>query len=249
MFTKTKTQEIHFTKDYGMFKILKGNRDKYRNVAYRRLKLSMENKHIKSSAIIVNEHMEIIDGQHRFWVCQELGLEVPYTIEIGATRDDAQLLNTTGRYWNIYDHLDAYADSGVKDYQVTLNFISKYGFKIEEALALLINSTSGTGGGVRINFREGSFKVKDLKLANKQAQDILSFESLYDGVRRRSFVYAMLTCFSIPEFDVKRLRSKLAYQKNKLSLVNTKDGCLKELQAIYNYNSTKDKRLRLIRDL
>lgn len=249
MFKHNKKQEIHFTKDYGMFEILQGNRDKYRNAAYRTLKLSMEKKHIQSSAIIVNENMEIIDGQHRFWVCQELGLEVPYTIEVGATKEDAQLLNTAGRYWNIYDHLFAYADSGMKDYQTTVKFIDNHGFNIEEALALLTNATSGTGGGVRIRFRDGSFKVKDLHLANKQANDILSFESLYDGVRRRSFVYAMLTCFSIPNFDVKRLRSKLKYQKNKLSLVNTKDGCLKELQTIYNYNSTEDKRLRLISDL
>ena len=248
MFKHNKKQEIHFTKDYEMFKILQGNRDKYRNAAYNRLKLSMEKKHILSSAIIVNEHMEIIDGQHRFWVCQELGLEVPYTIEVGATRDDAQLLNTAGRYWNIYDHLNAYADSGMKDYQTTLNFISKYGFNMDESMALLSNSTSATGD-IRFKFRGGTFKVKDLHLANKQANDILSFESLYDGVRRRSFVYAMLTCFSIPNFDVKRLRSKLKYQKNKLSLVNTKDGCLKELQTIYNYNSTENKRLRLISDL
>ena len=248
MFTKTKIQEIHFTKDYGMFKILQGNRDKYRNAAYFRLKSSIEKKHIQSSAIIVNEHMEIIDGQHRFWVCQELGLEVPYTIEVGATRDDAQLLNTAGRYWNIYDHLDAYADIGMKDYQTTSKFIDNHGFNIEEALALLTNTIAITGD-MRYKFRGGTFKVKDLHLANKQANDILSFESLYDGVRRRSFVYAMLSCFSIPEFDIKRLRSKLAYQKNKLSEVNTKDGCLKELQAIYNYNSTDDKRLRLIRDL
>ena len=248
MFTKTKTKEILFTKDYGMFKILQGNRDKYKNSAYNRLKVSMKKKHIQSSAIIVNENMEIIDGQHRFWVCQELGLEVPYIIEVGATRDDAQLLNTAGRYWNIYDHLDAYANNGMKDYKVTLGFINKHGFNIEEALALLTN-TIATTGDMRYKFRDGSFKVKDLNLANKQAQDILSFESLYDGVRRRSFVYAMLTCFSIPEFDVERLRSKLTYQKNKLSLVNTKDVCLKELQVIYNYNSKDEKRLRLISDL
>ena len=37
MFTKTKTQEIHITKDYGMFKILKENRDKD-NPNYKQLK-------------------------------------------------------------------------------------------------------------------------------------------------------------------------------------------------------------------
>ena len=37
MFTKAKTQEIHFTKDYGMFKILTGNRDKNQN-NYKKLK-------------------------------------------------------------------------------------------------------------------------------------------------------------------------------------------------------------------
>tara|TARA_A100001037_G_C14533840_1_gene364260 strand:+ start:299 stop:496 length:198 start_codon:yes stop_codon:yes gene_type:complete len=65
MFTKTKTQEIHFTKDYGIFKLLKENRDKD-NPNYEQLKESIQTKHIKSAAVIVNEKMEILDGQHRF---------------------------------------------------------------------------------------------------------------------------------------------------------------------------------------
>ena len=74
---KEQTQLIHFTKDYEMFKIIKENRNKD-NPNYKQLKKSIQTKQIKSAAIIINEHMQIIDGQHRFWICQELGLEVPY---------------------------------------------------------------------------------------------------------------------------------------------------------------------------
>ena len=109
MFTKAKTQEIHFTKDYGMFKILTGNRDKNQN-NYKKLKKSIMQKHIAESAIIVNEHMEIIDGQHRYWVLKDLGYEISYVVGEGLTKKDAQLLNIAGSNWSLYDFLKSYTD-------------------------------------------------------------------------------------------------------------------------------------------
>ena len=52
--------------------------------------------------------------------------------------------------------------------------------------------------------------------AEKTAETILSFESVYKGVRRRSFVFAMLNCLQIKEFDPERLKRKIKLQPNKL---------------------------------
>ena len=247
MFTKTKTQEIHFTKDYEMFKLLKGNRDK--NISnYKKLKESIMQKHITESAIIVNEHMEIIDGQHRYWALKDLGYEISYVIGEGLTKKDAQLLNIASRTWSMYDFLKSYADDGMKEYVRTKEFLKVYNFKIIETLAMLSNRDHARGSHAT-NFKNGTFTIVNYKLAEKYAKDILSFKELYKGVRRRSFVFAMLTCFKTEGFDVEIFRSKLSYQSEKLKEYARTQDCLLAIQSIYNYNTARSKKLRLVNDL
>tara|TARA_R100001443_G_C3330510_1_gene172215 strand:+ start:81 stop:824 length:744 start_codon:yes stop_codon:yes gene_type:complete len=247
MFTKTKTQEIHFTKDYGMFKLLKGNRDKNQN-NYRKLKKSIMQKYIKESPILVNEHMEIIDGQHRYWVLKDLGYEISYVIGEGLTKKDAQLLNIAGSNWSLYDFLKSYTDDGIKEYTKVTGFFKTYNFKIIETLALLSSKDHATGS-VADNFRNGDFVIVNLELAEKNARDILSFKELYKGVRKRSFVFAMLTCFKTEGFDVETFRSKLSYQSEKLKEYSRTQDCLLAIQTIYNYNTKQSNKLRLVNDL
>ena len=247
MFTKAKTQEIHFTKDYGMFKILTGNRDKNQN-NYKKLKKSIMQKHIAESAIIVNEHMEIIDGQHRYWVLKDLGYEISYVVGEGLTKKDAQLLNIAGSNWSLYDFLKSYTDDGIKEYTKVTEFFKTYNFKIIETLAMLSNKDHASEH-VAVNFRKGDFVIVNLKLAEKNARDILSFKELYKGVRRRSFVFAMLICFKTKGFDVETFRSKLSYQSEKLKEYARTQDCLLAIQSIYNYNTARSKKLRLVNDL
>ena len=247
MFTKTKIQEIHFTKDYGMFKIIKENRDKD-NPNYKQLKESIQTKHIKSAAIIVNEKLEILDGQHRFWIFKELGLVVPYTIEVGGTEQDVRLLNTAGKKWSLYDHLTAYANAGLKEYKKTSKFLNHYGFKINETVAML-RSRTRVNGVVMTQFKQGFFKIADLDHAEKTAETILSFESVYKGVRRRSFVFAMLNCLQTKGFDPERLKRKIELQPNKLKAYLSWEECLVDIQKVYNFNEPQSKKLRLVNDL
>lgn len=244
---KEQTQLIHFTKDYEMFKIIKENRNKD-NPNYKQLKKSIQTKQIKSAAIIINEHMQIIDGQHRFWICQELGLEVPYTIEVGATEQDVRLLNTAGKNWSMYDHMTAYANAGLREYEKVKTFLNTYGFSINETLAMLRKRTR-TNGPVVTQFKQGLFKVADLSHAEKTAETILSFEPIYQAARRRSFVFAMLDCLMVEGFDPERLKRKMKLQPNKIKAYVSWEECLLAIQKVYNYNETKERKLRLADDL
>ena len=75
--------KIHVTKDYDMFSYVIGNRD-------------IVNKHVKDLSshieqrdlnipIIVNEKMEVCDGQHRLEAYKALDLPVHYIIKEGLT--------------------------------------------------------------------------------------------------------------------------------------------------------------------
>lgn len=75
---------IQVSYDYGLFKLMGGNREiDYNHV--KRLKKSMQAHPdlSPSNAIEVNEHYYIIDGQHRRMAWQELGMPVYFVVNEG----------------------------------------------------------------------------------------------------------------------------------------------------------------------
>ena len=72
---------IHYTKDYHVFTYLKGNRDVV-NKHVRDLSGEIETRDLEIP-IIVNEKMEVCDGQHRLEAYKVLGKQVPYIIKEG----------------------------------------------------------------------------------------------------------------------------------------------------------------------
>ena len=70
--------EIQKTTDYKLFKKLDGNRDVKRTNAL--VKSIQEFDLTMYSPIIVSEDFRIIDGQHRFVACRELGLPIYFVI-------------------------------------------------------------------------------------------------------------------------------------------------------------------------
>ena len=113
----------------------------------------------------------------------------------------------------------------------------------------MLSSKDHASGRVADNFRKGEFVIVSLDLAEKNAKNILSFKELYKGVRRRSFVFAMLTCFKTEGFDVETFRSKLSYQSEKLKEYSRTQDCLLAIQTIYNYNTKQSSKIRLANDL
>lgn len=70
--------EIQKTTDYKLFKKLDGNRDVKKTNAL--VKSIREFDLTMYSPIIVSVDFRIIDGQHRFAACRELGLPIYYIV-------------------------------------------------------------------------------------------------------------------------------------------------------------------------
>ena len=72
--------KVEETTDYKQFKKVKGNR----GYAQRHLKNLVssiaQNNLLQYSPIIVNDKMEVIDGQHRLAAAQSLGLPIYYVV-------------------------------------------------------------------------------------------------------------------------------------------------------------------------
>ena len=225
------SNQVHTTTDYFLFKSISGNRQ-FNELHYKRLKASMLEQYL-FTVILVNENYEIIDGQHRFKVIQELGLPLNYVICKGYALPEVHRLNANSKTWNSDDYLDGYCNMGKKDYLIYRDFKEKYGFGHNECMGMLTGKNSV---GTSLNeFYNGTFKVTDYEEACRRAELICTLEPFYAGYKRRAFIGALLNLFSKPQFEFTEFIAKLS--KNQSALVDcaTSAQYISLIEEIYNY--------------
>jgi len=187
---------ISISKDYSMFKTLGGNRE-VSKLHLARLKKSMQDNHL-ISPILVNENMQIIDGQHRFTAAKELNLPIYYFIVNGYGLKEVQTLNANSKNWNADDYLTGYVDMGKPAYIEYKQFLNKYKLGHQATRTLLYGYADGS---VTKMFFNGDFIVKDKERAVKIADYLVSLKPFYAGYKRRSFVSTIIALLDNPNFD------------------------------------------------
>lgn len=223
--------KILATREYNMFKNLKGNRPISTNHVAALTKAIAKHNLLPFEAIVVNEHMQIIDGQHRLAVAKANKLVIYYTIAKGATLADIQELNSTSKPWTGYDYLSSYTEIGIESYEKITYYIKEYDLNL--SIALSIFSPSGYGA-----WRD--FKGGKLTIPNEQAS--IEITEAYVRVRKyaeprvykdREFVRAVLKLaqtVSIEEFI-----TKLEVYAQKIEHKSTIQEYLRQFEEIYNY--------------
>jgi hypothetical protein len=191
--------------------------------------------------IIVNEKYEIIDGQHRFDVIQELGLPLHYFVCKGYGLDEVHILNQNSKTWNADDYLAGYCGLGYKAYIDYAKFKEKYKLGHNECMSMLNGTQSKTSIEV---FYKGDFKIKSLKEAENTIEKIMMIEPYYKGVRRRAFIFTMIALFKNPAFNFSDFLQKLKLQPTALKDCVGTDAYLMMIEDIYNYRRRDKVNLR-----
>jgi hypothetical protein len=232
------SNQVHTTTDYFLFKPIDGNRNK--NLLHlNRLKKSIEENYL-FTVIIVNENYEIIDGQHRFEVIKELGLPLNYIICNGYKLREVQILNATSKVWNADDYLEGYCKLGYPDYITYRKFKNKYNLEHNATMRLL----SSQGGSDTKQFHEGKFVIKDYLEAERKIELILMIEPFYKNTRKRSFIFAMVTLLSNPNFIFSEFLQKLKLQPSALQDCINVNQYISLIEEIYNYKRREKINLR-----
>jgi hypothetical protein len=235
--------QVHSTKDYSLFKTLNGNRD-VNHLHLTRLKESMKKNHL-TTIIMVNEKFEIIDGQHRFLICQELKLPINYIISKNYGLKEVQVLNANMKNWQIVDYVNGYCDLGYKDYITYREFVADYGFQSQVAILLLSGEyPSGNDVSSGTKFKEGNFKVKDYNECKRKAEKIMMIEPYYKGYLRRSFILALVGMFKNENFEFTEFIAKLKQQPTTLQDCTNVSQYKSLIEEIYNYRRREKINLR-----
>ena len=231
--------KVYKTNDLSIFKTLDGNRDIIQS-HLKRLSKSMKNNKL-FSPIIVNEKMEVIDGQHRLMASKINNSEIEYIIVKGYGLKEVQILNANSKNWNSDDYMNGYCDLGKEEYIKYREFKTKYGFGHSECQALLSNEANSS---LQPIFNCGEFKIKDYGLAIDMAERITMVSEFYSGYKRRSFVFALMNLFNNNNFEFTQFIQKLKIQPTALVDCTTTSSYLLLIEDIYNYRSRNKVNLR-----
>ena len=223
--------QVYRTTKYERFSFLDGNRN-LNSMHFERLKTAISTMDLtESNPILVNDDFEIIDGQHRFEVCKYLKKPIYYLQKKGYGLREVQMLNANMKNWRLEDYVEGYCDLGNEEYLYLRSFLAQHKLGMFNSITLL----SGRSNEKTNTIMNGTMVLKSKSRGETIAKWIVQLEPLYSGVKRKSFVNALIKLHSIKQFDFSQLMAKLSYQQTKLVDCTDMKGYLTLLEEIYNF--------------
>jgi len=142
----------------------------------------------------IGNRLEILDGQHRYFICTKLQRPVYYLIvSEQKTMPDIARVNSNVEKWTQQNFINCHVNHNNKNYIILQSFIDAYKINVGTSLNLLANGhpgVEGHNGTLKNLFETGEFEVKFYDEAISIASDCKRFESFH-GWRDRSFVIAI----------------------------------------------------------
>lgn len=217
-----------------------------------RLKESIEkNGYFVGMPIVVDEDGFIVDGQHRYMACKELGISAP--IVSGGDFDSVPIINSTQLKWNMQDYVTYYAVKGYEDYVILEDICKKH--KISPHVAYIIiegqaaNKSDSARArhklGARVSpVKTGEFKLKDksekgLAKLERKITSIISLISLLGLPRTERLIIAICRLSEDPAFSYKVMEQKIEYQRARIYRCTTIADYMHMLAIIYNNKNPK----------
>ena len=232
--------QIQTTTDYRKFKRLVGNRKV--DGRAERIKKSIEENGWISNPIVVNEKMEIIDGQSRFEALAQLGLPIEYRVVNSLDINACRMLNTYSVIWKYRDFLDSYAAEGNPNYVRVKNLMDTFGVTdvhiAVQACGKCLDAHSFVNGQLEISQLEFGMGYKHLSFYSKFMKVLKRF-----GGRTRTKSNAFFLISETPNVDEDYLLEVLKTCDPTKIYPDTMAHFLESVQRVYNYGRGRKNRV------
>lgn len=229
------------TRDYTIFKSINGNR-KVNNNHVLRLSRAIERKNLLPYyPVLVNEGMEVIDGQHRLAAAIRLGYEVNYEKIRGLRIEDVMEINTNSKSWSINDFISSWIVLDKPDYRTLRDFVERYDINPTMAGVLLRGYGNIKGGGDMSRLiKSGDFKVASESQANTIATQLTELKQYaeFNVLSDRELAAALIKLSHNGTFDFNRLISKLKLHSLKLEKRVNEKYYLLHIEELYNFHNS-----------
>lgn len=236
---------VYVTKDYSIFKRLVGNRD-IPESRISKIVESIQTIGWVHNPIIVNEKMEVIDGQGRLTALQRLKMPVEYIIAEGAGNKECIYMNMNMVNWKLPDFIKSYAEQGNENYQRLLSLMERYANGNLDIISTAVYRVSkskhreikkGT-----LQLTEDQYRAAVLRLEYiKPLLDNLDSKKLPGSIV--TLMQTLIYYYDYPEVDKERLAYSVEkYIYNATPWVLNTD-CEREVENCYNYGLGLEKKI------
>lgn len=235
---------VQETTDYAKFKDITGNRVINQNHLKKLLKEIQMNNLLQTQPILVNEKMQVIDGQHRLEAAKELQLPIFYTVVNGLSIKHVVRLNNAQRAWKLEDYVDMHIALGNQNYVALRAFIHEFGVTPTQAIMLLGRTSSSTTGLPA--FREGDFQILNEEGGREVAEiahDLHAYLLQPIIATEGAFTRALLTTqkvLNLQDKPLKLLVIKIQEAHVLIPYGRRRVDYLKTFEDILNINQKKD---------
>lgn len=241
------TPQILTTNQYNQFKTITGNRNLNQKKINKIIKdISKGLNLLPYCPIIVyqeGEHLEIVDGQHRFEVSKQINSDVYYVLMNKLELRQIAMMNSRQDKWSVNDFLRAYVKVGIEDYQILGDVVKKYKVNISTAASFLMNGNLTNRQKADTAFRDGLFKVNFLESTTALFNLSHSLFDVYKFYTDRYLLVAVQTIQKKGLCDFKELKLCI----DRAPMVMDKQATTKEymnnIERVYNF---KKKQRRII---
>lgn len=229
---------VYTTRDYSIFKRLVGNRD-IPESRIAKIVDSIQTIGWVHNPIVVNEKMEVIDGQGRLTALQRLKMAVEYIIAPGAGTNECVYMNMNMVNWKLPDFIKSYAEQGNENYQRLLKLMEKYANGNLDIISTAVYRLSKS--------KHRDIKAGTLQLTEEQYEAAIPrlkfIKPLLDNVNEKKLPGSLVTLiqtaiyyYDYEEVNKKRLLYSIEkYIYNATPWVSNLD-CEREVENVYNYN-------------
>lgn len=233
------TNAVFVTYNYEQFTFLNGNRN-INKCNLKNIEKSFKREQV-IVPIIVNQNLEIIDGQHRFLICQENNYPLYYIIVQDAGLKQCEIINTAGRKWNNDDYLESYCDQGNKHYIILKQFAEKHG--LSAAIARTFLEFSAYSHNSAQIFAEGNFIVKDLSKSERYYDQYQDFHAC-EPFKHTGFIRVLMSVFNTPIYNHERMVQKLKHSAYKIKIRSFHYEYKELLTDVYNYKTKESEKVQ-----
>ena len=233
--------QIAQTNDYSMFKRLMGNR-KVDNNRLAKIRKSIEEVGYIPVPLVVNENMEVIDGQARLIVFEEYSLPVNYMIVPGLGFDDCIAMNISGTNWHQIDYIEAFAQNGNSNYVRILELIKR---NPDVTLTNIMCASTGLMTSSSASVKTGTIEVSEGQYF--KACELLDYVTkvlpLINGIGKSKnyFANALMFAYQCESVDPEKMVHQIANYSHKLGSFGDTESCLDALSEVYNFKSRGDR--------
>jgi len=193
-----------------------------------------KNNLLKLNPIIINEQMQVIDGQHRLEAAEQLKLPIFYMVDSQVSKRDLSDLNSVKKNWSTMDYINFWTIEKAPGFDVLSKYLSEHP-RIPPSTALMLLSIDGKRD--MNGLKNGIVEVLNITEANEIAAILKFYRNIIDFAYDRNFVLAIHKVMTTGKYDHAIMQKKIESQSRSLVKCVTVIQYVELLEEIYNRGS------------